>query len=146
MLEFQEKKKLRKILYSKTMLVAVFAILFFIAKATLGVYYKQKASGANLAKAREEIAELKKREKTLNSEIDHLNTDSGVEEEIRKKFMVGKEGEQVIVIVDDAKASNTEKIDGGNKSGIWSRIVNLFRVLPHTSVIPVKTGIQTISD
>jgi len=127
MLEFQEKKKLRKILYSKATLVALFVVLFFIAKATIGIYYKQKASGENLAKAREEFAELEKREKMLNSEIDRFKTDGGVEEEIRKKFMVGKEGEQVIVIIDDVKSSNTEKINDGGKSGIWSRFVNFFR-------------------
>lgn len=127
MLEFQKKKKLRKILYSKITLVVIFVILFFIAKATFGIYYKQKAGGINLAKAKRELIEMKNREETLNFEIDRLNTDSGIEEEIRKKFMVSKEGEQVIVIADDDKATNSEKIKIGDKPSLWMRFIDLFK-------------------
>lgn len=125
MLEFQEKKKLRNILYSKITLLALFIVLIFVARATFSVYYKQKASGENLTKAKEEVAELKK-EKMLDSEIDRLKTDKGTEKEIRKKFMVGKAGEQVIVIVDDDKSGksnpvgNNEKRESGQDSSIFS--------------------------
>lgn len=127
MLEFQEKKKLRNILYSKVTLLALFVILIFIARATLGVYYKQKASGENLAKAREEAAELEKREKMLSSEIERLKTEKGTEEEIRKKFMVGKAGEEVIVIVDDDKTKKDGTVDGGKKKSFFSKFLDLFR-------------------
>jgi cell division protein FtsB len=127
MLEFQEKKKLRNILYSKITLIAIFVILVFVVRATFSVYYKQKASGENLAKAREEIAELEKREKMLNSEIDRLKTDKGTEEEIRKKFMVGKAGEQVIVIVDDNKTNKNGAGANGEKKSVWARFLDFFR-------------------
>ena len=127
MLEFQEKKKLRNILYSKVTLIAIFVILVFVARATFSVYYKQKVSGENLSKAREEIAELEKREKMLNSEIDRLKTDKGTEEEIRKKFMVGKAGEQVIVIVDDNKTNKNGADASDEKKSAWVRFLDLFR-------------------
>lgn len=127
MLEFQEKKKLRNILYSKVTLIALFVVLVFIARATVSVYYKQKASGENLAKAKEEVAELKKREKMLNSEIDRLKTDKGTEEEIRKKFMVGKAGEQVIVIVDDNSSNKNSAVGNSEKKSIWSKLMDFFR-------------------
>jgi len=127
MLEFQEKKKLRNILYSKVTLIAIFVILVFVARATFSVYYKQKVSGENLSKAREEITELEKREKMLNSEIDRLKTDKGTEEEIRKKFMVGKAGEQVIVIVDDNKTNKNGADASDEKKSAWVRFLDLFR-------------------
>ena len=127
MLEFQEKKKLRNILYSKITLVALFVVLIFIARATFNVYYKQKASEENLSKAKEEVAELKKREKMLNSEIDRLETDKGTEEEIRKKFMVGKTGEQVIIIVDDDKTNKNETIDNSREKNFFSKFLDFFR-------------------
>ncbi|KKR52195.1 MAG: hypothetical protein UT90_C0023G0013 [Parcubacteria group bacterium GW2011_GWA1_40_21] len=127
MLEFQEKKKLRNILYSKITLIALFIILIFIARATLSVYHKQKTSKGNLNKAQEEIAELKKREKMLNYEIDRLKTDRGTEEEIRKKFMVGKAGEQVIVIVDDNKTNKNNAAGDNEEKSIWSKFLNLFK-------------------
>ena len=127
MLEFQEKKKLRNILYSKVTLIAIFVILVFVARATFSVYYKQKVSGENLSKAREEITELEKREKMLNSEIDRLKTDKGTEEEIRKKFMVGKAGEEVIVIVDDNKTNKNGADASDEKKSAWVRFLDLFR-------------------
>ena len=114
-------------MYSKITLVALFVVLIFVARATFSVYYKQKASGENLTKAKEEVAELKKREKMLDSEIDRLKTDKGTEKEIRKKFMVGKAGEQVIVIVDDDKSGKSNPVGNNEKKGIWSRFIDLFR-------------------
>jgi cell division protein FtsB len=125
--EFQEKKKIRNILYSKVTLVALIVILVFIARAAFSVYHKQKVSGENLAKAKEEVAELEKREEMLNSEIERLKTEKGTEEEIRKKFMVGKIGEQVIVIVDDKKENKGGSAGGDEKESVWSRFLNLFK-------------------
>ena len=127
MLEFQEKKRLRNILYSKITLIALFIILIFIARATFSVYHKQKTSKGNLNKAQEEIAELKKREKMLNYEIDRLKTERGAEEEIRKKFMVGKLGEQVIVIVDDDKTNKNGSDASDEKKSVWVKFLDLFR-------------------
>jgi len=127
MLEFQEKNKLRNILYSKITLIALFVILIFIARATFSVYHKQKLSGENLAKAKEEVAEMKKREKMLNYEIDRLKTVRGTEEEIRKKFMVGKAGEQVIVIVDSDKTNKNDEAGNNEEESIWSKFLNLFK-------------------
>ena len=127
MLEFQEKKRLRSILYSKATLIALFVILIFIARATISVYYKQKASEGNLDKAKEEVAELEKREKMLNSQIDRLKTDKGAEEEIRKKFMVGKAGEEVIIIVDENKTDKNNIVGNNEEKSIWSKIIGFFR-------------------
>ncbi|MBU6431341.1 MAG: septum formation initiator family protein [Patescibacteria group bacterium] len=127
MLEFQEKKRLRNILYSKVTLFAIFILLIFVARATISVYYKQKASGENLAKVKEEAAGLEKRKKTLVSEIDRLSTDKGAEEEIRKKFLVGKAGEQVIVIVDDDKINKDETVGNIGKKSFFSKFLDFFR-------------------
>ena len=127
MLEFQEKKKLRNALYSKTTLLAILIVLIFIARAVFNVYHKQNASKENLIKAREEISDLQKREKMLNSEIDRLKTDKGTEEEIRKKFMVGKAGEEVIIIVDDSKSNKNGADNDIKEKNIWSKFLELFR-------------------
>ena len=127
MLEFQEKKKLRNILNSKVTLVAIFVILVFVARATFSIYHKQKVSGENLSKVREEIAELEKREKMLNSEIDRLKTDKGTEEEIRKKFMVGKAGEEVIIIVDENKSNKNGADASDENKSVLVRFLDLFR-------------------
>jgi len=49
------------------------------------------------------IETLRNREKVLNSEIEKLKTEEGVEEIIRDKYQVVKEGEKMVVIVDENK-------------------------------------------
>ena len=114
-------------MYSKASLIALFVIIFFIGRAVLGVYHKQKISEENLLMDRKKVAELEKRENGLSFEIERLKSSDGIEEEIRKKFMVGKAGEQVIVIVDEAKSSTSVKIEERKKSGLWARFIDLFR-------------------
>ena len=100
MMEFQEKRKIRKIIYSKITLVVLLVISFFILKGVWNVYKKQETSRDNLIKTKENLDNLREREKMLSSEIERLKTVSGQEEEIRVRYGLVKPGEEVLVIVD----------------------------------------------
>lgn len=127
MLEFQEKKKLRNILYSKITLLFLIFILIFIVRATINVYHKQRISERNLIKTKKEVTKLENIEKKLNSEIERLKTEKGTEEEIRKKFMVGRVGEEVIVIVDDSKIDNNLNSKNVSEKSFFSKLLDFFR-------------------
>ena len=58
----------------------------------------------------------------MTEEIARLDTERGVEEEVRNKFEVSKEGEGVIVLLD--KKEEEVKID--KKKGLFWWIVDLF--------------------
>ena len=64
----------------------------------------------NAAMANKEISaaliELENKELELESEIRRLQSESGIEGEIRKKFNVGKPEEKVIIIVDKENENN----------------------------------------
>ncbi len=123
MLEFQVKKRVKKILYSRAMFVVLIVLVVFAGRATWGVYQKEKISQVNLERLQGEIAELKQKEDYIKSGIDRLGTARGVEEEIRQKFKVVKGGEAMAILIDDENAitaSSTEK-------GFWSTIVDVFR-------------------
>ena len=49
----------------------------------------------------EDLNALKARAEVLEGDIEHLQSDRGLEEELRSRFDVAKEGEQVIIIVED---------------------------------------------
>jgi cell division protein FtsB len=112
MFDFQEKKRVRKALYSKPVLIGLVLALAGLAHATWGVYGKYLDTSRNEALAEKDEATLKARAEALQANIARLSTRQGKEEEIRTKYGFTKDGEGVIVIVDattSVHASTTEK-------------------------------------
>jgi cell division protein FtsB len=99
--EFQQKKKIRKILYSPVVLILLLIITIFVIKGAWNVYEKDKLSAQNLKREKNELSKLLEREKNLAASLNYLKTDQGVENEIRTKFRAIKEGEKIAVIIDE---------------------------------------------
>jgi cell division protein FtsB len=124
MREFQEKKRFRKFLYSKTMACILIVLILFFTRATWGVYKKQRETAANAMQAQNALQRLEDRQALLDREITKLKTDEGVEEEIRSKYGVSKPGEQVLIIVDTEKATSTQE---ELRQTWWDKVRGLFR-------------------
>ena len=120
MREFQEKRKFKKIVYSawsQAILGIIFLALVFSA---VKVYKKSRLSADKSEEIKKEMAGLEKRNGELAAEAARLESESGREGEIRKRFDVAKPGEKILVIVD--KKSEDVKINGAeNKGGFFSR-------------------------
>lgn len=101
MREFSRKRKVRQIMFSVPVLILLFIILFFVAKGSWGVYKKYSLSKNELENSQSDLALLEEKKKTIEAKIEKLNTETGVEKEIRSKFDVAREGEKLIVIVED---------------------------------------------
>jgi cell division protein FtsB len=121
MQEFQQKKKIRRILYSPVTLVVLAILLLILVKGVWGVYVKEKLSSDNLNQEKNELAKLEDREKSLAASFEYLKTDQGIENEIRTKFRAVKEGEKLSVIVDEK--TPTSSTTTTEKHGFW---YNLF--------------------
>ena len=121
MMEFHKKKKIRKMVYSPITLIILAIIFFILLKAAWGVYKKEYVSTGNLDKEKIELAKLQSRQKDLAQAISYLNTDEGIENEIRTKFRAVKEGENVAVIIDATATRTPEKVS--TSRGFW---YNLF--------------------
>lgn len=126
MLEFQEKRKLRRFLYSRITLIIIIILIGLTLKAVLGVYEKQKESADNLSKVEANYEDLQVREKMLSSEIERLKTAGGTEEEIRLKYGLVKPGEEVITVV-DSSSTGPDDSTGGADEGFWQKFENLFK-------------------
>ena len=124
MLEFQAKKRFRKVLFSKGVIIAIVILGAFMARATWNVYKKERASSANAFEAEKELNKLHDRQLLLNFEISRLSTDQGIEEEIRSKYSVIKPGENMLVIV-DKDATSTTVIQP--RETWWNKFQNLFK-------------------
>lgn len=104
MLEFYEKRKLKRVVYSKPVLLLVGGIVVLLFFPTLNAYSKMQNTYENKNAVAQELLQLQEREEALQGEINRLSTEQGVEAEIRKKFEVGRDGEELIVIVGEEKS------------------------------------------
>ena len=78
-------------------------VLFFLIRGTWNIYVKNRDSATELRLATERLARLEGRHETLLAGIEKLNTESGIEGEIRDRFQMAKDGERAIVIVEEPK-------------------------------------------
>jgi len=125
MLEFQEKRKLKRYLYSKVTLVILLVIIIILLNAVWNMYQKQRLARENLVKTATIFNDLQAREKMLSSEIDRLRTVNGTEEEIREKYGLVKPGEEVLTVVGDNTGANSSSTT--NQGNYWQTIVNWFQ-------------------
>lgn len=123
-MDFEQKRKLKKYLYSKPALILLTLIMLLVSKAAWNVYDKLEISRANLEMTERELDKLKERKAALASQIEYLETEQGVEAEIRQKFRLVKEGEGIAVIIDDDIQLPTATTTH-NKS-LWQSFKNLF--------------------
>lgn len=125
MLEFKKKQKIKKWLYSPWMIFILLFILLIGLDAVWNIYKKEQISKNNLALAQQNLDKLKSRYDTLKNEVDWLSTPEGIEEEIRNKFSVVKEGEQVAIIV-ESKNTPTTTPEILKTETLWDKIVGWF--------------------
>lgn len=125
MLDFQQKKKVRKVLYSRITIFLLLVVVIFLARATYNIYSKEKISGQDYATVLKNFNDLKQRSATLSLDINNLSTENGQEEEIRDKYSVAKPGETVVVVLNSTSGTSTVS-DGSNKS-LWQKFLDLFR-------------------
>jgi len=125
MSEQKEKKLYEKVFYSKITLVFLIVLIFFMSKAVLGLYEKKQNTRESLEVAELELERAEARKSLLNEKLDSFSTEKGIEMEIRDMFNVAREGEKVIVIVDEEK--NISNDDEGGSGGLWNRIKSWFK-------------------
>lgn len=124
--EFRNKQKTRELLYSK---ITIAAILFFVVMLIPGVYsiyVKLGESEKDRNAAERELADLEEREQMLTQKVDQGKTERGLEEQIREKFNVAKEGESVIVLVDKPVVASTTQNEANVFRAVWQKLKKAF--------------------
>ncbi len=125
---FERKRKLRKSIYSRPSIILLFLVTVFLATGLPGWYEKYSESAENRAQAERALAKLSEREIRLTEEIKALQTERGIEEEIRKKYGYAKEGEREIIVIDDTVPSdNAPEFEEPNIfQRLWTSVVSIF--------------------
>jgi lauroyl/myristoyl acyltransferase len=102
-----------KLLRSRVFLAVVLVILVTLILSVIGMYQKSRETAINKRRAEERLVDLKVRKERLESDIEQIKTPIGEEQAIREKFRVAKEGEGLVVIVDEAPAEPSEEASNG---------------------------------
>lgn len=123
-MDFHEKRKFKRLLYSKITLIILGLIVIWLSFVVWSMYEKERDTRLKRIEQREILNELEGRESSLREEIERLSTERGIEEEVRSKFEVGKDGEEIIIIVDNPEGANAEKKE--TEKTFWQKMYNWF--------------------
>jgi len=126
MKKLHERKKFKKLLFSKVSFVVVLIIVILLIRGVWGAYGKYSHSQKNFKIAENRLQELQEKEKSLQEEITYIKTDVGKKAIIVEKFNVAKEGERVIVVtnVPEELATTSQ-----HKSSWWNDFLTTIRSL-----------------
>ncbi len=123
MLGVSDKQRLRRILFSKISLLLLLVLVVVFVRGTWGVYQKARFAKENRLQAEQELNELEQRASSLRTEMQRLETERGLEEEIRHSFDVGRDGEHLIILVD---APEQEAAARETSQSLWQRVISFF--------------------
>ena len=117
--------KSKRVLYSRITLavLAFFTIAFLYG--LFGIVGKSKEASRNKALSSKEYSLLEKQKEDLERNLDKIKTPEGVEENIRDKFQGAKEGEGLIVVVNNESPISIP--EGANSKGFFDFFRRLFR-------------------
>lgn len=105
MLSFQQKRLLRRVVSSRLMHGVLLVVLVFAGMSAYGRYSIAVEMAARKEAIERELAELEARRAALSEEVEYITSERGIEAEMRRQFDVAREGEQVVIIVDEPVSS-----------------------------------------
>jgi cell division protein FtsB len=126
MRQFEKRRKIRQFIYSKLVILVLIFFIVLIAKGTWGVYQKSKISLERRDLAMIELQEVNERKSDLEQDIARLESRVGIEEELRTRYSLSKDKEQVVIIIDEDPQSETVDEE---KKGLIKRTMSLFKKL-----------------
>ena len=110
---------------SNPVLVLLGILILFFAWNVFGLWNKMAETGQNRQIAEDKVAGLQQQKEKLSFEIDDLNTDRGKERFFRENLGLAREGEGLIVVVEDTNPLLVPEKEAF--SGLFSFFRNLFK-------------------
>jgi cell division protein FtsB len=118
---FQEKRKMMSRLYSRATIFALMILALFLGKGVWDIYGRERESAKMRADSAKKLEDVNKEKQNIAHRVERLQSDAGVESEIRSKFNVAKPDENVVLIV-GGNASSTASSTPGFFASLWAKI------------------------
>lgn len=124
MTQNQSKNSLNKIIYSKVMVIVLLIFLVLLSYSVFSLYKKRNEALTKARAAQTELSRAKAKQEQIDSSLDKLSTPEGIEDAIRDKFQVVKDGEELIVVTDPEQNKISE--EENEKQTFWDKIKEFF--------------------
>ena len=104
--------------------------LLFALNALFGIYDKYLEAARNRDRTIEEYRSVSESAAAVREDLEFLKTERGIEKKIREEFGFAKEGEGMIVIVDeDAEKETVVERKKNFLGSLWESIENIFKIM-----------------
>lgn len=110
---------------SKYFLMFLSVVILFFFFNMFSLVGKMEETGKNRKIIEDKITELEKSKEKFDSDINKLKTEKGVEESIREKFGLAKDGENLILVIDDKDQTEIEL--KSDFESFWSNVKSWFK-------------------
>ena len=126
MREFQDRhrRSWRRLIASRLVQIFLILILILMGESVVHLYQRERVVAKEEEAVKHELALLEAKRAELSVEVTSLETERGVEEALRERFGVVKEGEKVINLV-GVTATSTETTT--TNSSWWQKVVDWLR-------------------
>ncbi len=127
MRDLQKRNRLKRIFFSLPVVLLLLGANFLVWRGVVKFFDKHQGNYSERIRLSEELFELENREMDLQASIADLKTKKGIEEEIRTKFNVAKEGERVVTILDNQSLTSSPPAEEeGTFKKVWGAVVEFF--------------------
>lgn len=111
MVQFGKKKNITDYLYTKPVIVILLIVLVFLVVSAYKRYQVERDMAERRHEAEQEQRDLMDRKVEIEAKVEYLEGERGIEEEVRKRFDVAKEGEQVVILLGEDEDEDVEVVE-----------------------------------
>lgn len=117
----RERQKIKRRIYSRPVQIILLIVIIFLARSTWKIYQKNQEAKDSLMRAEAELSTLQLSSAELAEKIEDLESERGRDREIREKFGVAKDGEDVVIIVrgKNGTSTSTAPVERSFLGRIW---------------------------
>ena len=111
MLQFYQKRSLRGWLHSPFSLGILGLIILFMISVVYQRYTIASEMAVRQTEVEKHLNDLEARRAELETKVEYLSNERGIEAEMRRNFDVARPGEQVVIILDEEKKNDVQPLD-----------------------------------
>ncbi|KKS85113.1 MAG: hypothetical protein UV60_C0011G0013 [Parcubacteria group bacterium GW2011_GWA2_43_11] len=98
----------------------------FMSYAAYNAYERERETSMLRQELAKELVALERRSGELEKNIQNLEDPRGIETELRSRYDVGWEGEEVIILVEEESSTQTPPVLPESRPNLWHRFIDVL--------------------